>query len=256
VLTQLMSAVPQILQTVTNPPQSLTTIAGAAQLIGGIVSPGQAAVIVTILSSLATYSSYLSGVLDAAGPGAASSPGLGALAARLGAETPALGSAGLGAAASAVSANTGSAGAMGALSVPPSWAAATPMVRLAANVLHGTNAAAAPAVTVASGGSVFGELALASLAGGALGATLPRATSPTATRGARPTTDKNSQTPDKLRRVLADLSQNPESVQHWHTDKAHLETLLDQLSKKPGIHAVHLSAGDKPKATPPKALWG
>jgi hypothetical protein len=150
----------------------------------------------------------------------------------------------------------GSAGVLGKLSVPPSWAAASPMVRLAAAVLHGTNAAAAPAVTVASAGSAFGELALASLAGSALGGTVLRPVSPIAIRGGRPTSDKDSQTPDKLERVLAELSQNPESVQHWHTDKAHLESLLDQLSKKPGIHAVHLSAGDRPRAAPPKAQWG
>ena len=47
-------------------------------------------------------------------------------------------------------------------------------------------------------------------------------------------------------RALAELPQKPESVQHWHTDNAHLDSLLDQLSKKPGIHAVHFSAGDKP----------
>jgi PPE-repeat protein len=169
---------------------------------------------------------------------------------------PALSSAGYGAAGSATSAGVGSAGVVGALSVPPSWAAATPLVRLAATVLHGTNVAAAPAVTIDSAGSPFGQLALASLAGAALGAGVPRAISPTAIRGGGPTSDKDSQTPDKLNRVLADLSQNPESVQHWHTDKAHLETLLDQLSKKPCIHAVHLSAGDKPKATPPRAQWG
>jgi hypothetical protein len=89
-----------------------------------------------------------------------------------------------------------------------------------------------------------------------LGGTVPRAISATAIREGRPTSDKDSQTPDKLKRVLADLSQNPEAVQHWHTDKAHLESLLDQLSKEPGIHAVHLSAGDKPRVTPPKAQWG
>jgi PPE-repeat protein len=211
---------------------------------------------VTILSSLAQYASYLGGILDAAGPAGASSPGLGALAAGLGSGMPTLGSAGFGAAGSAMSAGMGSAGVVGALSVPPSWAAATPMVRLAATVLHGTNPAAAPAVTMHSAGSAFGQLALASLAGAALGATVPRAISATAIRGGRPTSGKNSQPPDKLKRVLADLAQNPESVQHWHTDKAHLETLLDQLSKKPGIHAVHLSAGDKPKATPPRAQWG
>jgi PPE-repeat protein len=260
-LTHLMSAVPHALQSAaapapTDPPSSITTIAGAAESIGGTLSAGQGAVMVTILSSLAQYASYLGGILDAAGPAGASSPGLGALAAGLGSGMPTLGSAGFGAAGSAMSAGMGSAGVVGALSVPPSWAAATPMVRLAATVLHGTNPAAAPAVTMHSAGSAFGQLALASLAGAALGATVPRAISATAIRGGRPTSGKNSQPPDKLKRVLADLAQNPESVQHWHTDKAHLETLLDQLSKKPGIHAVHLSAGDKPKATPPRAQWG
>jgi len=256
-LTQLISAVPQILQRAANPPSSITTIAGAAESIGGfIVGPAQGAPVVTVTSSLGAYASYLGGILDAAGPAGGSSPGLGALAAGLESGMPALSSAGFGAAGSAMSAGMGSAGAVGALSVPPSWAAATPMVRLAATVLHGTNPAGAPAVTIDSAGSAFGQLALASVAGAALGANVPRAISTTAIRGGRPTSDKDSQTPDKLKRVLADLSQKPESVQHWHTDKAHLESLLDQLSKKPGIHAVHLSAGDKPKATPPKAQWG
>ena len=261
-LTHLMSVVPQTLQSAAAPapaapPSSITTIAGAGEAIGGfLIGPAQAAPIVTVLSSLGTYASYLGGVLDAAGPAGASSAGLGALSAGMESGMPALSSAGVDAAGSAVSAGIGSAGAVGALSVPPSWAAATPLVRLAATVLHGTNAAAAPAVTIDSAGSTFGQLALASLAGAALGASVPPATSPTAIPSGRPTSDKDSQTPDKLKRVLADLSQNPESVQHWHTDKAHLEALLDQLSKKPGIHAVHLSAGDKPKATPPKAQWG
>jgi PPE-repeat protein len=261
-LTQLMSAVPQTLQSAAapaaaDPLSSITTIAGAAESIGGVITgPVQASVLVSILTGLGDYSSYLGGILDAAGSAGASSPGLGPLAAGLGSGMPALGSAGFGAAGPTVSAGMGSAGVVGALSAPPSWAAATPMVRLAAAVLHGTNAAAAPAVTVESAGSTFGQLALASLAGAALGATVPRAISPAAIRGGRPTSDKDSQMPDKLKRVLAELSQNPESMQHWHTDKAHLETLLDQLSKKPGIHAVHLSAGDKPKATPLKAQWG
>jgi PPE-repeat protein len=134
-LTQLLSAVPQILQSVANPPSSISTIAGAVQSIGGLITgPGQATPVVTVLNSLAAYAAYLGGVLDAAGPAAAASPGLGALAAGLGSGMRALGSAGLGAAGSAVSAGMGSAGVVGALSVPPSWAAATPMVRLAATV--------------------------------------------------------------------------------------------------------------------------
>jgi PPE-repeat protein len=259
-LTQLISAVPHALQSAAAPgaaapPSSIATIAGAVETINGIVSgPGQASVVVTILNSLAAYAQYLSGILD--GSAGASSQGLGALAAGVGSGMPPPASAGFGAAGSAISVGMGSAGVVGKLSVPPSWAAATPMVRLAAAVLHGANTAAAPAVTIGSAGSAFGELALASLAGSALGGTVLRPVSPIAIRGDRPTSDKDSQTPDKLKHVLAELSQNPESVQHWHTDKAHLESLLDQLSKKPGVHAVHVSAGDKPRVTPPKAQWG
>jgi PPE-repeat protein len=260
-LTQLMSAVPQTLHSAAAPAaappssSSITTVTGAVESVGGIIAgPGQGAVVVTIISALGAYAQNLGGILDAAGAAGASSPGLGALGAALGSGLPALGSAGFGAAGSAASAAMGSAGVVGALSVPPSWAAATPMVRLAAAVLHGTNAAAAPAVTVESAGSAFGQLAVASLAGSALGGSVRPATSPAAIRGGRLTSDKDSETPDKLKHVLAELSQKPESVQHWHTDKAHLETLLDQLSKKPGIHAVHLSADDKPKATPPKTF--
>jgi PPE-repeat protein len=250
-LTQLMSAVPHALQSAATPvptsPSSITTIAGATESIGGIITgPGQGSVIVTILTSLAQYAQYLSGVLDAGGPAVASSSGLGS-------GMSALGSAGFGAADSAVSAGMGSAGVVGALLVPPSWAAATPLVRLAA-VLHGTGAAGAPAVTLQSAGSAFGQLALAGLAGSALGSTVPRATSAPAIRGGQPTSDKDSQTPDKLKRVLAELSQEPESVQHWHTDEAHLQTLLDQLSKKPGVHAVHVSAGQRGSVHRPRGL--
>jgi PPE-repeat protein len=257
-LSQLMSAVPQTLESAAAPgatalPSAIMTIAGAAASVGGIaLGPGQAAPTVTVISGLGIHAGNLGAIVDAAG---ASSPGLGALAAGLGSEGPALGSAGFASAGSAVSAGMGGAGAVGALSVPPSWAATTPMVRLAA-VLQGTKVAAAPAVTVASTGPMFGQLVLAGLAGGALGSTVPRIISGTATGGGRLTSDKDSQMPDKLKRVLAELPQKPESVQHWHTDNAHLDSLLDQLSKKPGIHAVHLSKGNKPKSTPPKPQWG
>jgi homospermidine synthase len=53
------------------------------------------------------------------------------------------------------------------------------------------------------------------------------------------------------------MSQKPDSVQHWHTSEAELDGLIAQLSKKPGIHAVHLSSRDNKKAsTPRKARWG
>jgi hypothetical protein len=108
-------------------------------------------------------------------------------------------------------------------------------------------------------------MALASLAGSALGNTVPRAAEETISPGGGASSrdnnegagnDKDSKTQEKLRRVLAELSQKPESVQHWHTDKAHLEGLLEELSHKPGVHAVHVSARDKPIAAPRQPRWG
>jgi len=177
----------------------------------------------------------------------------------------------LAAAESAVSADLGRAGLVGSLSVPPSWAAATPAVRLAANVLQGITPAVAPMVAADSGGNLFGQMALASLAGGALGGTASRAVTRTGARAGGPSSSdskessdndkessgdgKDSKTSDKLTRVLAELSQKPESVQHWHTDKAHLESLLEQLSKKPGVHAVHVSSRHTPNPARPTARW-
>jgi PPE-repeat protein len=167
--------------------------------------------------------------------------------------------AGAASAASTVTAGVGRAGLVGALSVPPSWAAATPVVRLAASVLQGTGPAAAPLVATVGQGNVFGQMALSSLAGSALGNTVPRAATGTGARVAVPNAggdSKDTKTSDKLKRVLAELSQKPESVQHWHTDKAHLEGLLEQLSKKPGVHAVHVSSRDNPNPTPRQPRWG
>jgi PPE-repeat protein len=166
--------------------------------------------------------------------------------------------------ASEVSAGVGRAGLVGALSVPPSWAVATPAVRLAASALQGTSAAVAPAAAAEGGGSLFSQMGLASLAGGALGGAVPRVITASAARGTDRGIDngkagkdgKEKDTPEKLKRVLAELSEKPESVQHWHTDKANLENLLKQLSSKPGVHAVHLSSGGTKKTTPPKARWG
>jgi PPE-repeat protein len=171
---------------------------------------------------------------------------------------PVVGPVGAAPAVSALSAGVGRAGLVGALSVPPSWAAATPTVRLAATVLQGTGPVAAPLVAAASQGGLLGQMALASLAGGALGGAVPRAAIETGARKGGPSSGdgKERKTSDKLKRVLAELSQKPESVQHWHTDKTHLEALLEQLSTKPGVHAVHVSSRHKPNPTPPMPRWG
>lgn len=239
--------------------QTLNSISADVELIPKLILPANDVMITLILSFVASGAG-LKGVASA-GAGAAAGSGS-ALAAGLG-TTPAVGSAslaGLGSAGSTVSAGMGSAGMVGALSVPPSWATATPTVRLAAAALQSTSAAAAPAATAQTAGILGSQLALAGLAGGALGGAAPCFISRTTGPRGRPASNKDnnadSETPDKLKLALAEVSQNPESVQHWHTDKEHLDSLLDQLSTKPGFHAVHVSSGNKPKPTQPKPRWG
>jgi PPE-repeat protein len=78
----------------------------------------------------------------------------------------------LGAVGSAGSASLGQANTIGALSVPPGWAAAAPAIRLAAVALPATSLGAAPEVFAGSPGSLFSQMALASMAGRAIAGTV------------------------------------------------------------------------------------
>ena len=51
---------------------------------------------------------------------------------------------------------------------------------------------------------------------------------------------KGNQSPEHLKRLIAQISEKPETVQHHNVDQEGLDALLEQLAKKPGIHAVHL----------------
>lgn len=131
---------------------------------------------------------------------------------------------------SAVSAAVSQAGVVGGLSVPPTWAAATPTVRLAAAALQGASSAGAAVVTVAGESTLVGQMALASVLGSALGGTACRAAGRPgdgrdsgSTADNPETRDTSEKTSGKLERVLAELSQKPKSVQHWHTDKTKLK---------------------------------
>ncbi|MGO9350291.1 MAG: PPE family protein, SVP subgroup [Mycobacterium sp.] len=79
------------------------------------------------------------------------------------------GSAGLGPAGSA---SLGQAATVGALSVPLGWTTAAPAIRLAAVALPATSLGATPEVFAGSPGSLFSQMALASLAGRAIGGTV------------------------------------------------------------------------------------
>ncbi len=67
---------------------------------------------------------------------------------------------------------------------------------------------------------------------------------------------KDKQSPEQLKRLVAQISEKPETVQHHNVDQENLDALLEQLAKKPGIHAVHLKKGDKSKVIPADAQFG
>ncbi|OBG19779.1 PPE family protein [Mycobacterium sp. 852002-51057_SCH5723018] len=154
-----------------------------------------------------------------------------------------------------VSAGMGNAGTLvGKLSVPPSWATATPAIRTVAAALSAAGPDAVPAAALGAGG-LLSSMSVAGMLGSALGAGAPSAVSRTGVRGRiAPLKDlKDQNSPEHLKRLVAQISEKPESVQHHNVDQDGLDALLEQLSKKPGIHAVHLRKGDKPQVVPTEA---
>ena len=149
---------------------------------------------------------------------------------------------GLGIAPKAASAAVGSAHTIGKLSVPPSWAGATPAVRLAATALPDGAFAATAAPTTDIPLSLLNQSTMGSLAGGALGSPASRVVSSTGVR-AKVTAPARTKGPIPLDKVIAKLQESPDEVQHWNVDEAGLDDLVAKLSTKPGIHAVHLTDG-------------
>src|ERR1700759_367787 len=159
---------------------------------------------------------------------------------------------------SSVSADMGNAGTLvGKLSVPPSWATATPAIRTVAAALSAAGPEAVPAAAIAEAG-MFSSMPAAAMLGSAIGAGAPTVVANSGVRGRlTPLKDlKNKQSPEQLKRLVAQISEKPESVQHHTVDQAGLDSLLEQLAKKPGVHAVHLSKGSKAKVVPPDAQSG
>lgn len=144
---------------------------------------------------------------------------------------------------SAVTASVAESSTVGGLSVPTSWASATPAIRLAATAVPAAGMSAAPAMAMPSG--LLSQAAMGSMVGGAAGSGAPRAVS----GGRIRIQGGKAKAPVKLDAVIAKLQSQPEAVQHWNVEKEGLDDLLEQLAKKPGIHAVHLK-GAKKTATP------
>jgi PPE-repeat protein len=159
---------------------------------------------------------------------------------------------------SSVSADMGNAGTLaGKLSVPPSWATATPTIRTVAAALSaGGPEAVSPAAMVE--GSMLSSMPAAGMLGSAIGAGAPTVVANSGVRSRfTPLKDlKGSKSPEQLKRLVAQISEKPESVQHHTVDQDGLDGLLEQLAKKPGVHAVHLSKSGKAKVVPPDAQLG
>ncbi|MGH7042134.1 MAG: PPE family protein [Acetobacteraceae bacterium] len=177
-LPQLMSAVPQSLQSLATPVSSAAPAAAAAD------PPSALSVLQNItigpLSPLSLYGPFGSGLLfglanyllpqnganltSAAERLARDESKFRAVFGELPPGTRVVGSAG-----GAVSAGMGRAGLVGGLSVPQGWASAAPAIRTAAAMLPETSLAGAPAALAADGqGSLFSNMALSSLAGRAM----------------------------------------------------------------------------------------
>ncbi len=99
---------------------------------------------------------------------------------------------------------------------------------------------------------------LGSLTGGALGSPAARVVSSTGVRARVTPPGERTKGPVKLDKVIAQLQQQPDQVQHWNVDEAGLDDLVARLSTKPGIHAVHVSADEAatPTAAKPKSVLG
>ncbi|MBI2702172.1 MAG: PPE family protein [Mycobacterium sp.] len=156
----------------------------------------------------------------------------------------------------APSANFGRGTLVGALTVPPSWAANTPAIRTVAAALSAAGPEAVPAAELGQGG-LLSSMSLAGMTGAALGAGAPAPSARTGMRSLTPVKDlKDLKSPEMLKRMVAQISERPDSVQHHTVDQEGLDSLLEQLAKKPGIHAVHLSKGDKSAVVPSNAQLG
>ena len=162
---------------------------------------------------------------------------------------------------SSVSASMGDSGTLvGKLSVPPSWAAATPAVRTVAAALSAAGSDTVPAAALGEVG-LFSSMSMAGMLGSAIGAGTPTLVSGSGVRGRitplKDLKDSNGKhSPEQLKRMVAQISEKPETVQHHTVDQEGLDSLLEQLAKRPGIHAVHLSKGGKAKVIPPGSQLG
>jgi PPE-repeat protein len=238
-LSQLINAIPQALHGLssaapppvqpTPPPAvvpSMSQIASYVEAAARTILPANDAIIL-VLFGLAQFARNLTIDLDFAAANAA--------AADLPTHALASAESAGGGIAPAVSAGSGHAGLVGKLSVPPGWTETAPEAKLAAAALPGTSAGAAPAAAIVEPpgvpGGLFAVMALAGLIGRGIGGSALRSS---------PAAVMNGHASGRLERMVTELAGTHE-VQHWHVDPSRLDSLLEELAEKPGVHAVHVN---------------
>jgi PPE-repeat protein len=176
-LPQLMSAMPQLLQNLATPavaadPPSLSSILSS---LTGPFSPLSASGFALSGYLFSTEPEGLAGVGSSVAnlsQKVSALPAAGLLAGGLGSGTRVVGST------ARISAGMGHAGLVGRLSVPQGWASAAPAIKPVAIVLPQTSLGAVPAMVAGDNqGSLFGSMAVSSVAGTAMagtGSTAPR----------------------------------------------------------------------------------
>jgi PPE-repeat protein len=238
-LSQLVNAIPQALHGLSStqaipppaaPPPPPTVVPSLSQVASYVEAAAKSTLvpndaIISVLFSQAQFARNLTIDLDfAAANAAAAGPGSAA------AGLTSVESAGVGGVAPVVSAGSGNAGLVGKLAVPPGWAEVAPEVEMAAAALPVTSAGAAPAVAAAPGG-LFADMALAGLLGRTIAGSAPRSS---------PAAVMNGHAHGRLERMVTELA-GAHEVQHWHVDPSRLDSLLEELAEKPGVHAVHVN---------------
>lgn len=174
---QLMSAVQQGLDSMASPLSSMTdsTMSDMSGMSGsmGMMMPAQELSMLAMngtmppmIAMMNAMTGSMIGRMGVMGPMLAQMGEMGEMG-TMGSAGAALGESAMPAMASTM----GSAASVGALTVPNSWVAAAPEIQLAAGSLPISGLAAAPEVAATGTGSLFGEMALAGLAGRAMAGT-------------------------------------------------------------------------------------
>ena len=136
---------------------------------------------------------------------------------------------------SSVSADMGNAGTLaGKLSVPPSWATATPAIRTVAAALSASGPEAVPAAAIAEAG-MFSSMPAAGMLGSAIGAGAPTVVANSGVRGRlTPLKDlKNKQSPEQLKRLVARYRRSRKACSTTRSTKTVLKVCSNNWRRNP-----------------------